>query len=80
MDNKIKAIDDNGKEINIGDYVIDYYNLADGIDSRGDGVDYMHITCKEELVHLCDSRDSNGNIVEKISKKEYKKRKNYKLS
>ncbi|MFW5962415.1 MAG: hypothetical protein ACOCQR_02255 [bacterium] len=67
----MKVLDDDGKIIQIGDYVADYYNLADGVDPRGDRVSYKQIADNLELEHLADSQDSKRRIVEKISKEEY---------
>lgn len=64
--------DDNDVEIDIGDYAIDSYNIADGADWRGDRYDAVYIEDIDELMNLFHGYDSDGKCVEKITEEKYK--------
>lgn len=71
MEQRIHGHDDNGEEVELDDYVISYYNVADGVDSRGDREDVVHIRHMDDLMRVFMAKDSNGRMVEKISKELY---------
>lgn len=60
------VIDDNDQPIHIGDTVCNYYNIANGIDQRGDGYVKEVVRDYHHLVQLHESQDSKGRCVRKL--------------
>lgn len=61
-------LDDNGDKVMVGDTVINYYNIADGIDSRGDIAEEVIIKNKRQLFFIGEYENSRGEVcVKKLS-------------
>lgn len=69
----MNVLDDNGKEVKVGDYVKDYYNVADGDNSKGDRCDYVKIEDQLTLGEIVGTSDSLNRHLIKISKNDFLK-------
>lgn len=67
------VFDDEGNKVRIGDFVRSYYNRIDGVDSRGDAIEYLQIKNKEDFKKVIITEDSEGRCLKRITEDEYDK-------